>query len=135
MNFGFEMSECFKQSETLPRIAEHEANDSTSVQDLKKLILRMTAFHDHDRIHIGAVEETLKHIMCELKIPLCKQKITSNLSNYSQTIFGHICLPFTPLTCKLVDYFSNYVINSSKPSNQHRFRSCQNTRTFTKALL
>ena len=59
------MSECFKRSETLPYIVDHDANDKASIQDLKKVILRMTAFHDHDRIHIGTVEETMKNISCE----------------------------------------------------------------------
>ena len=65
LNVGFEMSECFKQSKELPCIVEHEANDNTSIQYLKELILKMTAFYDHDRIHIGAVEQTLKRIVCK----------------------------------------------------------------------
>ena len=67
VNFGFEVSECYKRSETLPIIVEHEANDNTSIHDLKELILKMTAFHDHDRMHIGTVMQTLKHIMCKFQ--------------------------------------------------------------------
>ena len=65
VNFGFEMNESFKRSETLPCIVEHEANDNTSIQDLKELILKMTAFYDHDRIHIGTVVQILKRIVCK----------------------------------------------------------------------
>ena len=67
VNIGFEMSECFKRSESLPCIVEHEANDNKSIHDLKELILKMTAFHDRDRIHIGSVEKTLKGIVCKFR--------------------------------------------------------------------
>ena len=73
VNFGFEMSESFKRSVTLPCIVEHETNDKTSIHDLKELILKMTAFHAHNRIHIEAVEETLKHIVCKFEfVYICR---------------------------------------------------------------
>ena len=63
VNFGFEMSACSKRSETLPCILEHTANDNALIYNLKELILKMTAFHDHDRIHIGRVEKILGRIL------------------------------------------------------------------------
>ena len=68
------MSECFKRSEKLPYIAEHDANDNASSQDLEELILKMTAFHDHGRIHIGEVKKNIETHFVWVKIPLCKQK-------------------------------------------------------------
>ena len=65
VNVGFEMSECFRRSETLPCIVEYDANDKALIHDLKELILKMAAFHDHDRVHIGSVEGTLKRIVCK----------------------------------------------------------------------
>ena len=67
INIGFEMSECFKRSESLPCIVEPDAKDDTSIHDLKELILKMTAFHDRKRIHIETVEETLKGIVCKFR--------------------------------------------------------------------
>ena len=63
VNFGYEMSECFKKSEPLPHIVEHSASDDDTIHDLKEIILQMTAFHDKDRIHIRAVKRKLKQIL------------------------------------------------------------------------
>ena len=69
------MSECFKRSETLPCIVEHDANDKASIHDLKELILKMTALHDYDRIHIEGVDETLERILCMFQFAFFKRKI------------------------------------------------------------
>ena len=53
------MSDCFKRSDALPIIVQHAETDSESVQEMKELLLHMTAFHDNERVHIEAVTETL----------------------------------------------------------------------------
>ena len=60
------MSECFKSSNNLPVIVQHRENDCESVHELKELLLRMTAFHDNEREHIGTVKDTLSQILCRL---------------------------------------------------------------------
>ena len=64
VNFGFEMSECFKRSKPLPCIVEHDVDDSPSIFDVKELMLEITRFHDHDKVHIGSVKQKLGQILC-----------------------------------------------------------------------
>ena len=66
VNFGFEMSECFKRSNELPVIVEHKENDVESVHEIKELLVQMTKFHDEERVHIQTVKETLSRILCRL---------------------------------------------------------------------
>ena len=57
------MSECFEKGHPLPSIVESSRNDDEFVFAIKRLIRRMTTFHDEDRCHISKVESVLSQII------------------------------------------------------------------------
>ena len=62
VNFGYEMSVRFKDSDSLPHIVEINHEDSAVVKDIKRLILQMTGFRDSERLHIVEVVKEMRKI-------------------------------------------------------------------------
>ena len=63
LNFGYEMSKCFETGQQLPTMVEILPNDDRRVQQFKKLILRMTEFHETDRPKMIEVKHELTTII------------------------------------------------------------------------